>query len=113
MNKRRALETFESANQNGGNSKRKSLAPISAHATSHLHLNPLFKIIPTIALFTGINTQDFANLYENLLSVLKKQLTRHVFIMNEKNTQNMKSVLNSINSQWESDTVSKSKWRRT
>lgn len=112
MNKRRALENFESANQTN-NVKRKSLAPVASSLTSsQLHLNPLFKIIPTIALFTGINTQDFANLYENLLTVLKKQLTRHVFVMNEKNTQNMKSVLNSINSQWESDTENEIKFAK-
>lgn len=58
-------------------------------------------MIPTIALFTGINTQDYAYLCENLRARLEENFTQYIFFINEKNSANIKTLVNSIFSQWE------------
>lgn len=67
--------------------------------------NPICHVIPTIALFTGINFQDYASLCENFTDKLETNFTKHMFFISEKNSQNMKSLVNSIFSQHESNMV--------
>lgn len=71
-----------------------------------MKMNPIFNIIPTITLFTGISSQDYQSLYDNLVAQMKRQCTRNIFVLSEKNTVNMKSILNSIYAQWEAIKVS-------
>jgi hypothetical protein len=68
--------------------------------------NPICNVIPTIALYTGINSQDYAYLCDNLNKELKDTWSRNLFIINEKNSSNIKNLANSIFAQWESITVS-------
>lgn len=72
----------------------------------HLMFNPICHVIPTIALFTGINFQDYASLCESLTDQLQTNFTRHVFSISEKNSQNIKSLANSIFTQWENNSES-------
>lgn len=65
--------------------------------------NPISHVIPTIALFTGINFQDYASLCENFSDKLQRNFTKHMFLISEKNSQNMKTLVNSIVSQHESN----------
>ena len=58
-------------------------------------------MIPTIALHTGINTQDYSSLCDNLTDRLKNESTNNLFFINEKNSSNIKALVNSIFSQWE------------
>lgn len=58
-------------------------------------------VIPTIALFTGINTQDYAYLCQNIRVKLEENFTQNIFFINEKNSANIKTLVNSIFSQWE------------
>jgi hypothetical protein len=67
-------------------------------------LNPICNVIPTIALFTGINGYDYNHLCESYIDLLKHNCT-HLFTIGENNSQNVKSILNSIYSQWEKDLV--------
>ena len=71
----------------------------------HALLNPVCRVIPTVALFTGINTQDYSNFTENLADKLRVSLTKHLFVVSEKNAQNIKSLTNSVMSQWEKCSV--------
>ncbi len=66
--------------------------------------NPICHVIPTIALFTGINFQDYSCLCENLTEKLKTKLTKHIFVISEQNTPNIKSLTSSIFAQWENIT---------
>lgn len=66
-----------------------------------LIFNPICHVIPTIALFTGINFQDYASLCERLTNKLETKFTKYVFYISEKNSQNIKSLTNSIYFQWE------------
>lgn len=66
-----------------------------------LMFNPICHVIPTIALFTGINFQDYASLCCSLTDKLEEKFTENVFFISEKNSQNIKSLANSIFSQWE------------
>lgn len=63
--------------------------------------NPICNVIPTIALHTGINTQDYSSLCDNLTERLKTENTKNLFFINEKNSSNIKTLANSIFVQWE------------
>jgi hypothetical protein len=67
--------------------------------------NPICNVVPTIALYTGINAQDYAYLVEKLSSELKDTWTRNLFVINEKNSGSIKTLANSIFAQWEAITV--------
>jgi hypothetical protein len=68
-------------------------------------LNSIFNIIPTIALFTGINIQDYSNLCDKFCTSLKSKLTDYLFVVNENNSQNMKTLTYSLFAQFESINV--------
>ena len=70
-----------------------------------LIFNPICHVIPTIALFTGINFQDYASLCENLTDKLEEDFSENVFFISEKNANNLKSLANSIFSQWETKNI--------
>lgn len=74
--------------------------------------NPICHVIPSIALFTGINFQDYASLCESLTDRLEAKFTEHVFYISEKNSQNIKSLANSIFSQWANKNESGKKIKR-
>lgn len=71
-------------------------------SSQEIIFNPICNVIPTIALFTGINTQDYAYLCDNLSEKLKENFSQNLFFINEKNSNNIKTLVNSIFSQWES-----------
>jgi len=70
-----------------------------------LIFNPICHVIPTIALFTGINFQDYASLCENLTNKLEDDFSQNIFFISEKNSNNLKSLTNSIFSQWETKNI--------
>ena len=71
-----------------------------------LLFNPICHVIPTIALFTGINFQDYSSLCERLSDRLKTNFTAKIFWVSEQNSQNIKTLSNSIFSQWNNVSVS-------
>lgn len=71
-----------------------------------LIFNPICHVIPTIALFTGINFQDYASLCDSLGERLKEKFTQNIFWISEQNSQNIKSLSNSIFTQWNNISVS-------
>ena len=71
------------------------------NGTDKIRFNPICNVIPTIALYTGINSQDYSYLCDNLSESLKNTWTRNLFYVNEKNSNNIKSLANSIFAQWE------------
>jgi hypothetical protein len=64
--------------------------------------NPLCAVIPTIALYTGINVQDYAHLCEKLGRALQETFGDYMFHVNEKNSANIRTLVSAIYSQWES-----------
>ena len=78
---------------------------LSENADEKLLFNPICHVIPTIALFTGINFQDYESFCVNLSEKLRRSFSPHVFYVSEKNSQNIKSLANSIFSQWENNSV--------
>lgn len=64
-------------------------------------LNPICNVIPTIALYTGINSQDYAYLCDKLSDELQKTWTNNLFYINEKNASNIKTLVNSLYAQWD------------
>ena len=86
MNKRRANSNQENSN------------------TLVNELNPICLVIPTIALHIGINTQDYLHLVESLSDYLKTNLTENLFVISEKNSANLKSLVNAISVQWQDKT---------
>ncbi|RNA01837.1 origin recognition complex subunit 3, partial [Brachionus plicatilis] len=75
---------------------------VCTSSSEDIIFNPVCNVIPTIALFTGINTQDYAYLCQNLRIKLEENFTQNIFFINEKNSANIKTLVNSIFSQWES-----------
>ncbi len=85
---------------------------LSKSKTSHSNddeekflFNPICHVIPTIALFTGINFQDYASLCDNLSLKLQNEFSENLFLISEKNSQNIKSLANSLFSQLENSFV--------
>jgi len=72
---------------------------------NELLFNPICHVIPTIALFTGINFQDYSSLCDRLGDRLKDQFTPNIFWISEQNSQNIKTLSNSLFSQWSSISV--------
>ena len=82
--------------------KRNKITKLNALTGLVRPLSSIFNIIPTIALFTGINIQDYSNLCEKYCLNLKSKLTDYLFVVNENNGQNMKILTYSLFSQLES-----------
>ncbi len=62
----------------------------------HDSINPICHVIPTIALHTGINAHDYNHLSDSLVDHLRINFTKYVFVLNEKNATNLKSLIGSI-----------------
>lgn len=69
--------------------------------SASLGLNPICNVIPTVALYTGINVQDYSYLCDKLSGSLRENFSEYLFFVNEKNAHNIKSLVNSIYTQWE------------
>lgn len=54
-----------------------------------------------MALYTGINVQDYSYLCDKLSGSLRDNFTEYLFFVNEKNAGNIKTLVNSIYMQWE------------
>lgn len=59
-------------------------------------------------MFTGINFQDYATLCDSLSDQLRERFSEYLFFISEKNSQNIKTLANSIFTQWDSNSNIKS-----
>jgi len=76
-------------------------------------INSIFNIIPTVALFTGINIHDYSDLSVNLCERLSDKFTKFLFYINEKNCTSVKNLMYSLFTQLEEikEAVGKAKKR--
>ena len=76
--------------------KRQSYTYLNSSRNEFDSINPICHVIPTIALHTGINAHDYNHLSDSLVDHLKTNFTNFLFVLNEKNANNLKSLIGSI-----------------